>query len=228
MNELLSQIVATFDDPETVTGIIIHGSWAKNKNDKASDIDLLIIQRSEEQMVEQNHSVLNFHADISRGTLSELRRRLYKNDPLNNNFILNAAREGVICLDRTGCASLLKTDADVLWKTGPLPVSATEIRATRKGLYRMLTVAIGLAERASMSKEAMLLAEMRSHQVVIQSIYLYHRVRRRWTTGFPQMLHRLKIENSILYELWKQYVDAQSQDQRIKVANLLVKAVYEE
>jgi predicted nucleotidyltransferase len=225
-SELLWRVVEAVDDPAHAYGIIVHGSWARGDNDGASDIDLLVVLRSG-PTVEQVRSILDTQVEIYKGTLSGLRRRLYEDQPLNNNFILNALHEGLICVDRGGWAGALMNEAEVRWTPGPSPMTTAEAEATRRALYRMLGAATRLSKRSSESKQNALIAETRCHQVVIQSFYLYHRVRRKWTTSFPLMLSRLKAENSGLYDLWSQYVDADSQEQRIHVASVLVESVYE-
>ena len=41
------------------------------------------------------------------------------------------------------------------------------------------------------------------------------------------MLTRLEAENSALYALWTQYVEARSQEERVRVATSFVESVYE-
>jgi len=189
-------------------------------------VDLILIRRSG-PVVEQRRTVLNTEVEIYAGTLQDLRQRLLRDHPLNNNFIMNALREGVVYLDRTGAAALLMADAKAVWKAGPRAMPAAEAEEARKALDKMLQAAKRLSGRSSTSRQAELLAEMRSHQVVVQSVYLYHRVRRLWTAGFPEMLTRLEAENSALYALWTQYVEARSQEERVRVATSFVESVYE-
>jgi hypothetical protein len=177
--------------------------------------------------VEQVRSILDTQVEIYKGTLANLRERLQQDQPLNNNFILNALHEGLIFVDRDGVIGPLMKEADTRWAKGPFPMTAAETDATRRALYRMLGSAKRLSERSSGSNENAFIAETRSHQVVIQSFYLYHRVRRKWTTSFPLMLSRLKAESSALYDLWSEYIKAASPQQRIHLAELFVESVYE-
>jgi predicted nucleotidyltransferase len=223
---LLARVVQAVDDPALVSGIIVHGSWARGDNDAASDIDLLVVLRSG-PTVEQVRSILDNQVEIHKSTLSNLRQRLHQDDPLNNNYILNALHEGLIYVDRDGSVGALMKEADARWTNGPSPMSSAEADATRRALYRMLGAAKRLAARSSESKEKAFIAATRSNQVVIQAFYLYHRVRRRWTTSFPLMLSRLKAENSALYDLWSEYIDAGSQERRIHLAEQFVESAYE-
>lgn len=225
-DDRLSQVIGAVDDPSSIHGIILYGSWARDSNDAASDVDLLVIHRAG-PTVEQTSLIADMQVDLYIGTLSDLRQRLNKDYPLNNNFILNALHEGVVCLDRGGWAGALMSEAELRWEKGPTAITTEETNTTRWALRRMLSAAKRLSSRASLSKQAALIAEMRSNQVVIQSVYLYHCVRRQWTTSFPLMLRRLESEKSVLYELWDRYVNADSQEQRIHVSSLFVKSVYE-
>jgi predicted nucleotidyltransferase len=223
----LSRVVAAVDDPAAVTGVILHGSWAKETNDASSDVDLLLIQRSG-PAAEETRSVLGVEVEINRATAQEFRQRMLKDHPLNNNFILNALHDGVVFLDRKGDAARLSAEAEAVWKAGPRAASAEEVAATRKALNKMLAAARRLSGRASGSRQAELVAEMRSHQVVVQAVYLYHRSRRLWAAGFPEMMGRLAAENPPrLYGLWRQYVEAGSQEERVRVAAAFVESVYE-
>lgn len=225
-DELLARVIEAVDDPEVTTGIILYGSRARAEDGAASDIDLIMVQRYG-PMVEHSCTVLGAELDVCRGTLADLRQRLKREDPLNNNFLLNALHEGIIYRDRTGCARALAADAEIMWAQGPAAASPAEVAATRKGLQRMLLAATRLTRKAPASREAALIAEMRCHQVLIQSVYLYYRVRRRWTAGFPQMLERLKAEGSPLYDYWEQYVEAGALKQRLSMVTMFVEAVYE-
>jgi predicted nucleotidyltransferase len=222
----LSRIVAAVDDPAAVTGVILHGSWAKETNDGSSDVDLLLIQRSG-PAAEETRSILGVEVEIYGATPQEFRQRLLRDHPLNNNFILNALHDGVVYLDRKGDAARLMAEAEAVWKAGPRAVSAEEAAATRKALAKMLQAARRLSGRASRSRHAELVAEMRTHQVVVQAVYLYHRSRRLWAASFPEMLSRLAAGNPRLYGLWQQYVEADSQEERVRVAASFVEAVYE-
>ena len=223
---LLARVVEAVDDRALAHGIIVHGSWARGDNDAASDIDLLVVLRSG-PTVEQVRSILDTQVEIYKGTLASLRERLHQDQPLNNNFILNALHEGLIFVDRDGVIGALMKEADARWAKGPSPMTAAETDATRRALYRMLGSAKRLSERSSGSNENAFIAGTRSHQVVIQSFYLYHRVRRKWTTSFPLMLSRLKAESSALYDLWSEYITAASPEQRIHLAEQFVESVYE-
>jgi predicted nucleotidyltransferase len=223
--ELLSEVIKTIDEPETTSAIIVHGSWARSTYDLSSDIDLIVMQRFG-PTTEEVHSIHNTEVETYRGTLSGLRGCLHTENPLNNNFILNGLHEGKIYLDREGWAGALKKEAEVIWNRGPSAMSAAEIEGSRRALHKMLAGSKRLALRSSDSKENALIAETRSHQVVIQSFYLYHRVRRQWTTSFPLMLRRVESENPALYELWLQYANASSQDERMRIAASFVQIVY--
>jgi predicted nucleotidyltransferase len=95
----LARVVEAVDDRALAHGIIVHGSWARGDNDAASDIDLLVVLRSG-PTVEQVRSILDTQVEIYKGTLANLRERLQQDQPLNNNFILNALHEGLIFVDR--------------------------------------------------------------------------------------------------------------------------------
>jgi predicted nucleotidyltransferase len=223
--ELLAEVVKIVDQPAATSAIIIHGSWARGSNDPSSDIDLIVMQRfgpTTEELLSIHHTQI----EIYRGTLSGLRSSLQTENQLNNNFILNGLHEGRIYLDREGWAGALKQEAEAIWNQGPSPMPAAEIEGSRRALHRMLDGARRLALRSSGSKENALIAETRSHQVVIQSLYLYHRVRRQWTTSFPLMLRRLESENPSLHDLWLQYVNASSLEERICIAGSFVQIVY--
>jgi predicted nucleotidyltransferase len=225
-SELLTRVVEAVDKPALVHGIIVHGSWARGDNDAASDIDLLVVLRSGPN-VEQARSFLDTQVEIYKGTLAHLRDRLHQDQPLNNNYILNALIEGLICVDRDGLIAALMKEAEARWTAGPSLMTAVERDGTRRALYRMLAAAKRLSERSPESKEKAFIAETRSNQVVLQAFYLYHRVRRKWTTSFPLTLSRLRAEDSGLYDLWSEYVNAASQEQRIHVTERLVESVYE-
>jgi Nucleotidyltransferase domain len=225
-NGLLSRIVEGLYDPAHISGVVVHGSWARGTNNAASDVDVMLLQRAG-PMSEQTSLVDGTPVDIYRGTFSDLKEKLNADHPLNNNFVLNALHEGMVCIDRGGWVGALKAHADLRWAEGPSVMSPTEMRAAKLGIFRMLHGAQRLLNRTAASKSDALIAETRSHQVVIQAVYLYHRVRRRWTTGFPLMLDRLKAEGSPLYDLWDHYVEADSQHERVKLASCFVDLVFE-
>lgn len=226
-NGLVRQLVKRLDDPAKVSGMVLHGSWARGTNDTASDVDMMILHRAG-PMIEETIVVDGTQVDVYRGTFSDLKDKLNADHPLNNNFILNAFHEGIVCIDRGGWAGALKADAELRCSEGPKAMTPIEIRSTRWGLLRMLSGAKRLLGRSALSKEDALIAETRSHQVVIQAVYLYHRVRRRWTTSFPIVVDRLRAENSPLYDLWSRYVSAASQAERVEIASALVDCVFEE
>ena len=98
----------------------------------------------------------------------------------------------------------------------PGPRAAKDERSeyvrTRMALQRMLASAEKWTLRSGASAEAMLLAGFRRTQAMVQAIYLYHRVRRLWTSGLPQMLQSMKERHRNAYDLWMRYVN--SKDRR--------------
>lgn len=226
MNDILPQIMQALDDPNNVTGIVVHGFDLHLEDIKHSEIAILIIQNhADNLLVEDTRLISGTLVDVCSGNLATLRNRLHKRDFQNNNFILNLMRNGQIYLDRTGDAALLKADTDELWKSGPPAMTEEDINRSRKNLNRMLLSAKRLSRRAGLSRQEKLLAEMRLHQVVAQSIYVYRQVRRHWTDNLPHMLRRLKKEDSTFFKLWEGYVNARSLEQRIQAATLMVDAV---
>src|SRR5215467_1906946 len=85
----LAGVLVTLDELPNTLSIIVHGSWAREVVDHASDLDLIIIQR-EGHVIDRTRSVLGVSVDICSGTFECLRKRLLAEYPSNNNFLLNA------------------------------------------------------------------------------------------------------------------------------------------
>ena len=224
----VADVLAAIDQPHNTLSIIIHGSWARETVDQASDLDLIIIQREDGRGSDRTRIVLGVSVDICSGTLEGLRRRLLAEYPSNNNFLLNALCNSRIYMDRGQCAAELVRDAVKRRDRGPLPATAEERAETRKALYRMFRAAVRLSARAGDSQEAALLAVMRCDQVVVQAMYLYQRMRNLWTDGLPHMLRRARVQDPRLYKLWEQYVNAGSRELKLAAAGTMAAAVYDD
>jgi len=217
----LQEIVREISREPGVTGIIIHGSSAQGARDSLSDIDVIAVlaggSGSHESRLMHSRAV-----DVYRATVPELNSRLQAADPLNNNFVLNALVSGVIEHDVDGSTISLQEKARKIRDRGPQKMSTDEYVRTRKALHRMLASAEKWTLRARTSPEASFLAGFRRTQTMVQAIYLYHRVRRLWTSGLPQMLQSMKEHHRNAYDLWSRYVDSKTEDEQLMLVRSMV------
>lgn len=223
----MQRAIDLIDNQCTAVGIIIVGSWARRTADAASDLDLIVIRKAG-PMVDECKEIGNLKIDVCYGTFGQLKRRLTRIDRSNNNFLLNALRTGVIHTDKDGSAVALKTEAEMIWIDGPNAMTAGERVETDRALHRLLRSVEKLSMRAQNSREAQLLFEIRCHQVVVRAIYVYHRARRLWTSGLPQMLEHPSPLAPEVRRLWERYVMSNRFAERLAIASALLDVALQE
>lgn len=225
-NPELRQIISDIRQQRDVIAMVVHGSSAYGKCDNQSDVDLLAVIGSG-PTIHESQGAYSLPVDVYAATASELRAKLYTVDPLNNNFVLNALVSGIVVFDADGSAASLQAEARTIWARGPQAMSMAEYRRTQTALHRMLASAEKWSLRSSISDEAGALAAFRRTQVVVQSIYLYHRVRGLWTSGLPQILTSMKDHHRSMYDLWFRYVTTSEEDEQLTVVRTMVNIVFQ-
>ncbi|HEY2913942.1 MAG TPA: nucleotidyltransferase domain-containing protein [Candidatus Angelobacter sp.] len=223
----LREIVGEISRERNVRGVIVHGSSAQGERDSLSDIDIIAVLASGSARHE-SRLIRARPVDVYMATVQELNSKLHANDPLNNNFVLNALVSGVIEHDVDGSAASLQEKAWKIRDRGPQKMSADEYVRTRMALQRMLASAEKWTLRSGSSAEAMLLAGFRRTQAMVQAIYLYHRVRRLWTSGLPQMLQSMKEQHRNAYDLWMRYVNSKAEDEQLMLLRSMADIAFPE
>lgn len=207
-------------------GVIIHGSSAQGKCDELSDVDVLVVVASG-PAIHESYLKSSQPIDLYVATTAELSAKMRAVDPLNNNFVLNALVSGDIKVDVNGSAASLLVEARKLWAEGPQPMSVAEYKRTQTALHRMLASSEKWTLRSAVSDEARVLAGFRRTQVIVQAIYLYHRVRRLWTSGLPQTLQSMKNDHKKAYDLWTRYIGTIEENEQLILVRSMVDIAFQ-
>jgi hypothetical protein len=228
ITEWIDAVLSQMFDPNQMLGIVIHGSRAvSNKVDRMSDLDVVLIESAGLFTNDTVHFPV-ISVDILRGTPEQLRKGLKTFDPLNNNWLLNSLKFGMIHREGDRHASNLATEAAEVWENGPPPMSLEEYTASHFALNRMLSTARKRSARFAVCPDLSFAAQKLTNQVAIRAIYLYYRVRRIWTSGLTHLLERISTDEPTLYSLWTKYRDAASQRDRFEIAEELARMAFAE
>ena len=222
----LQEIVRDISQERDVIGVIIHGSSAHGKGDELSDVDVLVVAASG-PTIHESHLKYSRPIDVYMAAMPKLSVKLHAVDPLNNNFVLNALVSGNIKFDVNGSVASLQAEARKLWAKGPQQMSLTEYGRAEATLHRMLASAEKWTLRSAASDESRILAGFRRTQVMVQAIYLYHRVRRLWTSGLPQTLQLMKDHHRGAYDLWTRYIETIEENEQLMLVRSMVNMVFQ-
>ncbi len=207
------------------TAIALYGSRARGNNDVFSDIDVLVIAPKNE--VKRAYRMLGGVAfDILAGTIDEF-CSLLDAQPRTNDFevVLYAALAAISIHDPQEVLGKLQLHARRIWQSGPRPLSEAEIEQTRSRLIRLLRSAERIVVRASKDPSYAVAGIVRCDYLVVESIYYYFRINRRWTTDFPKLIKQLQNEDSHLGTLCGNYASAVSIADRLRCARQIYSAV---
>jgi predicted nucleotidyltransferase len=222
----LRKIARVISEEPDVIAVIIHGSSAHIKCDELNDVDVLVVV-AKGPIIHETRLTYSRPLDIYMGTEVELNAKLHTVDPLNNNFVLNALISGSIKFDINGSATCLQAEARKLWAKGPQAMSMAEYKRAQTALHRMLASAEKWTLRSAASAEARIVAGFRRTQVMVQAIYLYHRVRRLWTSGLPQTLQSMKNHHKRAYDLWTRYIGTIEEKEQLLLVRSMVDIAFQ-
>jgi hypothetical protein len=227
VNQLVRRAVTAMTKVADVSAVVLHGSQLSTARDQWSDIDLILILNS--GYVPSKFRVIDsISIDITSGTAEALSTRLNRDHPTNSNLILRALYHGQICIDHDGKARRLTEEALYLIRRGPLSASRQEIAASKLKLLRLIKSAERLTFRGGYSAESSLLASMRCDRLAVESLYTYHRMRRKWADGLRRLIDNIKMDNPDLYHLWSKYVGASHLQEKLRYAITLAEAAHSE
>lgn len=106
-------------------------------------------------------------------------------------------------------------------------MSMAEYKRAQTALHRMLASAEKWTLRSMASDEARMLPGFRRTQVMVQAIYLYHRVRRLWISGLPQTLQSMKNHHKSAYDLWTRYMRTVEENEQLVLVRSMVNIAFQ-
>jgi hypothetical protein len=210
----LQLVIDTFDDPDLLYGLLLHGSCAKGTDDCASDIDLICVKRVGK--IEKKQAwVLGRNVDLHYIRPALVRRAFIKPPVKNYNMILNSFRRGQVLADRGGVVGRLVEEARVIWDEGPPAFSPVLCARRMSFLIKGLQRSQRSIPRARTSAVFAELARILSDRVFREAITVYFQSNRLWASSLPETLEWLQCGNPDFHALCLQYLRSANLEERV-------------
>jgi predicted nucleotidyltransferase len=200
----LQQLVATFDEPGAFHGLLLHGSFARESADAASDIDLICVKRAGRREKRQAR-FLGRNVDLHLSPPGLIRRAFARVQASNNNVVLNAFVSGRILVDRGGVVEHLVKDALAAWQKGPPPIPRTQQARRVSRLVKALERSQRSVSRTSSPVSAEL-GRILADRVFRETISVYCRINRRWASSLHETMEWFRRDDPQFYQLCEQYL----------------------
>jgi predicted nucleotidyltransferase len=207
LTEIEIGLLKLLDNPLTVSGILLHGSWAVGRALPESDFDLIcVLQSPREPHRREFKPFQGSNVDVYYASAQVLRKRLQVFNPFNNNFILNAFVDGKVLVDRDGSLAGLAGMARSIWDKGPPRPTAQEIEFSRTQFRAALSAIERSSRHCGNSPEQQGLLRLRCSELFSRMIYEYCRRRKSWATSMANVLNWLQDDSPQLHLLVRSYL----------------------
>jgi predicted nucleotidyltransferase len=224
LTEIEVQLVELLDDPSSISGILLHGSWSRGRAHPESDFDLICVLRASWE----NHrrAFKPFQAsnvDVYYASIHILKKRLQASNPFNNNFVLNAFVDGKVLVDRDGTLAGLIEIARAIWVQGPPRPTTEEIEFSQTQFQAAFSAIERSSRQYAESLEQEGLIRLRCSELFSRMIYEYCRRKGIWATSMVHVLNWLSTHSSDLHSLARQYLISTGMDQSVDNLRVILK-----
>lgn len=204
--------------PNSFTGILVYGSWALNRADLNSDLDLIFVIR-EHRRFKYTYRANNIDIDVYAASAPLLEQSITADKKNNNNFLLSAFVYGRPLVLGDGAIQALRLSAQAVWRQGPRRPSLDEQSTLVSAVAKSCSTAQRLSDRARRSPEYTEIAQIELGHLFQKLVYAYCRVHGLWASAIGEMVKWSDERYSDLISLVWGYLHTQCPQERSGVLN---------